>query len=403
MNVVIIGAGAAGYFAALNIKTFLPQAEVVILEKTQQSLSKVKVSGGGRCNITHNCFEPNQLIKGYPRGNKEIFGPLHKFQPQDMIHWLEERGVFVKTEEDGRIFPVTDSSQTIIDCFKKEASKLGVAIRYGFEVIGVQKENQWRVELSSGEFFSADKIVVATGSFQKSYRWIEGLGHTIVPPVPSLFTFNIQDDRLEGLSGVSVADVEVSILGHRQRGPLLVTHWGVSGPAILKLSAWSARELHGVNYEAKLEINFLPSQSFEGLKRKLGEKRNNCSKQQILSDPISGLPRNLWRKLLLAADIPEERIFAQMSNDELARLLDQLFHACFDVRGKSTYKEEFVTCGGVLLDEIDFRRMESKIVPGIYFAGEVLDIDGITGGFNFQNAWTTAWIASQAIAKSNVL
>jgi len=402
MNIIIVGAGAAGFFAALNIKSLLPHAEVVILEKTQQSLSKVKISGGGRCNVTHSCFEPNKLLKGYPRGNKELLGPFYKFQPRDMIRWLEERGVTVKAEDDGRMFPDSNSSQTIIDCFKAEAVKLGVVLRYGAEVVSIRRSNFWQVELSSRDVLDADSVLVATGSLQKSYRWIEEVGHSIVSPVPSLFTFNIQDERLEGLSGVSVADVEVGILGYQQRGPLLITHWGLSGPAILKLSAWAARDLHTANYEANLEICFLPSQTSDSLRKIFEEKRKSASKQLVLNDPPIGIPKNLWKRLLQASQIPETRIFAQLSKDELLRLIDQLLHSNFMVRGKSIYKEEFVTCGGVSLDEIDFRRMESKIVPGLYFAGEVLNIDGITGGFNFQNAWTTAWIASQAIANSNV-
>lgn len=400
MKVIVVGAGAAGYFAALGVKALSPNAEVLILEKTQQPLAKVKVSGGGRCNVTHACFDPKALLKGYPRGAKELLGALHRFQPLDMIHWLRERGVEVKTEADGRIFPTTDSSHTIIQCFREEAARLGVSIRLGAEVQKIQKAAPWAIELVSGEILEADKIIVATGSVQKSYSWVEALGIRINPPVPSLFTFTIADDRLQDLAGISVADAEATIVGCKQRGPVLITHWGLSGPAILKLSAWAARELHEVEYKATLTLNWLPSQTQESLQKRFGEKRKNAPKQCLAADPIDGIPKMLWKRLIICSGIPEERIYAQLGKEEERRIIEQLLQGSFEVRGKSLNKEEFVTCGGVALEEIDFRSMESKKCPGIYFAGEVLNIDGITGGFNFQSAWTTGWVAARAASCS---
>ena len=400
MKVVIIGAGAAGYFAAINIKSLLAQAEVVILEKMQQALAKVKVSGGGRCNVTHSCFDTKALIKGYPRGYKELLGSFHRFQPKDMIQWLEDRGVALKTEKDGRMFPVTDSSQTIIDCFKNEATKLGVLVRYGAEVAVIHKQERFTLTLASNEAIVADAVLIATGSLQKSYRLIESLNHTIVSPVPSLFAFDIEDERLEGLSGVSMEEVEARVLGLKQRGPMLITHSGLSGPAILKLSAWGAKALHAANYKATLELCFLPNENSESLKRYFDEKRKRAPSEPIAKEPLGRIPKKLWKKLTQAACIPEDRVFCQLRNEESSFFIEELLQAKFEILGKSTNKEEFVTCGGVALDEVDLRSMQSKILKGLYFAGEVLDIDGITGGFNFQNAWTTAFLASNAIAHS---
>lgn len=398
MRFIIIGGGAAGFFGAIVAKSLSPSAEVIILEKTQQPLAKVKVSGGGRCNVTHNCFEIPRLLKGYPRGARELQGPFHRFQPRDMVAWLEERGVELKAEADGRMFPVTNSSQTIIDCFKKEASLLGVNLRLGSEAIRIEKAEPWVVHLANGECLQADRILFATGSMSKGHAMIRELGHTIEAPVPSLFTLNIDDERLKDLPGVSVGDVQVKIGSCVQRGPMLVTHWGLSGPAVLKLSAWAAKELHAKNYADALFVNWLPNETIESLRNILRRMRQQAPKQQISAESLGSLPRQLWKKLVAAAGIPYERVYAQLGKDEGERLVRELSQGSFPVTGKSTYKEEFVTCGGVALEEVEFRRMESKFCPGIHFAGEVLNIDGITGGYNFQNAWTSAWIAAHAIS-----
>ncbi|MBS3903921.1 MAG: NAD(P)/FAD-dependent oxidoreductase [Simkania sp.] len=397
MRVIVIGGGAAGYFAAIVAKSKSPKTTVTILEKTMQPLAKVRVSGGGRCNVTHHCFEIPKLLKAYPRGFLALQGPLHRFQPRDMVAWLQERGVELKKEPDGRMFPVTNSSQTIIHCFTEEANRLGVSLRLGAEVVRVEKLATWVVHLASGEVLEAEKILVATGSASKAHGWIRDLGHSIVPPVPSLFTLTIDDKRLQDLAGVSVADVEVKVGKFHQRGPLLITHWGVSGPAILKLSAWAARELHSLEYHADLIVNWLPNEHQETLRASLQKKRQIVPRQVISSEPLGGLPKQLWKKLVDAAGITKECVFSQLSRDLGEKLIKELLQGSFSSIGKSTHKEEFVTCGGVELDEIHFRRMESKRCPGLHFAGEVLDVDGITGGYNFQNAWTSAWIAAHAM------
>jgi len=397
MKIVIIGGGAAGFFGAIITKSLLKDAEVVLLEKTRQPLAKVRVSGGGRCNVTHHCFDSSKLSKGYPRGAKELLGAFHRFQPRDMVQWFEERGVGLKVEADGRMFPITNSSQTIIDCFTDEAQRLGVAIFLNADVVRIRKELSWQILLGSSQTIEADKILIATGSTQKAYSWIQELDHSIKAPLPSLFTFIIDDDLLIGLAGISVNDARVEVLGLRQRGPMLITHWGLSGPAILKLSAWAARELATVSYQTELYVQWLPEHHADSLKALLNDKRRTVPKQQISAEPLGGLPRQLWKKLVEKAGIEKERIFAHMTKQEVEQLVVQLLKTTFAIKGKSTNKEEFVTCGGVALDEIDFRRLESKKHPGLHFAGEVLDIDGITGGYNFQSAWTTAWIAAHAM------
>ncbi len=365
-DLIVIGGGAAGFFAALSAKKANPFAKILILEKTAQLLSKVRVSGGGRCNVTHNCFDPKEFIKNYPRGSKELLGPFTRFSPKDTIEWFESRGVKLKAEEDGRIFPITDSSQTIIDCLINEAQKLGVEIQTQTRIETINKEHDhFLLQGEKGEM-RASKLVLATGSSPQGHAWAKGLGHTIEPLIPSLFTFHSPTSPLLELSGVSVEDAEVRLEGRtvRQRGPLLITHFGFSGPAIIKLSAWEAPYLFENNYKAKLIINWLPHLTPVQVARGLREKSNRFN-----------LPKSLWNSLshkTLQADI-------------------------YEIDGKTMFKKEFVTCGGVRRSEVNFKTMESKVCPGLYFTGEILDIDGVTGGFNFQNAWTTAYIAGNSL------
>lgn len=396
-KIVVIGGGAAGFFGAIACARAHPACSVILIEKMRQVLAKVRVSGGGRCNVTHACFDPAELVRAYPRGCKALLGPFTRWQPRDTIAWFKACGVELKTEADGRMFPISNSSETIIQCLLQEAEKAGVILRRETEVLSI--ERGFTLHLKDEESLHADALLLATGSSKKGYEWAEHLGHTIVPPVPSLFTFNIKDERLEDLSGLSVPHVHLTIEGTnlKQEGPLLVTHWGLSGPAILKLSAWGARILHDLHYEAVLRVNWVPDHKPEEIKAQLQEMRTSRGKKQLWNEPLYGLPKNLWKKLLAAAAVKEDRLFAQLSNAELQALTLQLTAARFAISGKSTNKEEFVTCGGVALNEVNFQTMESKLCPGLYFAGEILDIDGITGGYNFQNAWTTAWIAGNSM------
>jgi predicted Rossmann fold flavoprotein len=361
-DVVVIGGGAAGVFAALSVKEAHPTRSVTLLEKSAIFLSKVRVSGGGRCNVTHACFEPAELVKNYPRGSKELLGPFHKFQPRDTIHWFESRGVKLKTEADGRMFPVSNSSQTIIDTLLNEAHRLGINLQIRQHIISIfHFDNLFHIQMRDGTTLLTKALILATGSSPEGYRFAESLGHTIQPPVPSLFTFNVPTSPLSHLSGIAIQKATVSLpeVGMKQTGPLLITHFGFSGPAVLKLSAWAARELHTLQYKTAIQIDWVPDLSVEEIK-KAGKPP---------------LPKNLWKAL----------------NH------NTLHNDTYQMDGKTTHKEEFVTCGGVTLKEVDFRTMQSKILPGLFFAGEILNIDGVTGGFNFQNAWTTAFLAGQAL------
>ncbi len=397
-KIVIVGGGAAGFFGALNCAAFVPGLSVTILEKTQQLLSKVRISGGGRCNVTHSCFDPAQLISYYPRGSQELRSAFTRFQPSDTWEWFVSHGVELKTESDGRMFPVTDDSTTIISCFLREAQKYNIEIRKGEGVQKVEKiSTGFLVQLEQGEVH-CDAILVATGSSPQAHKWIAQLGHTIIPAVPSLFTFTIKDLRLDGLAGVSVPMASLKIKG-TQQGPLLITHWGLSGPGVLKLSAWEARELHACGYKAELQVNWLPQLNKEKIREKLVLMRETAGRLQIGGEGWENLPRQLWKRLLLHAGIDPHKLFSQVAKAEIQRLVEELTASKFAIEGKSLNKEEFVTCGGVCRSEVDFRTMESHICPGMFFAGEVLDIDGVTGGFNFQNAWTTSWIAAQAMSE----
>ena len=399
---VIIGGGAAGFFGAIACAAADPDNQVILLEKARQILAKVRISGGGRCNVTHACFDPSALVQYYPRGNKALRGPFTRFQPKDTIQWFEERGVILKTENDGRMFPITDSSETIINCLVKEAQKYHVDLRTENGVQSIKSTKPgFSIHLTNGSEIQCDHILMATGSTSKAFSWLQELGHKIEPLVPSLFTFNIPDCPLEELAGISVAKVRTHIQGTdlEQVGPILITHWGFSGPAILKLSAWGARILHDMDYKADLRINWLPDLSLSDLQQKLLATKLESAAKLVTTESPFEFPRNLWKKFVQMAGISPEQRWAMISKLEMQRLIEILNNSSFHMEGKSTYKDEFVTCGGVNLSEVNFKTMESRLCPGLYFAGEVLDIDGVTGGFNFQNAWTTSWIAGNAMAQ----
>jgi hypothetical protein len=399
-DVVIIGGGAAGFFAAINLAEQNPNLKITLLERGKEGLAKVKVSGGGRCNVTHAEFIPQELIQNYPRGEKELLGPFHQFMTGDTIAWFEKRGVELKIEEDGRMFPVSNSSQTIIDCFLNEAHKHGVEVLYNHPVKHIIKEdNLFKIETSEGNF-SAEKLLIATGSNPKIWKLIEDLGHSISQPVPSLFTFNIKDERINTIPGVVVKDVEVKVLETNlwSQGPLLITHWGMSAPSILKLSAFGALELARKEYKFQIEINFI-NKSFNDCLHVLKQLKQDLAKKTVFKSTQFEIPKRLWHNLVLASNMTAETRWADLNKSQLELLACQLTQAVFQVEGKSTFKEEFVTAGGVNLKEVNFKTFESRLVKHLYFAGEVLNIDAVTGGFNFQNAWTGAYIAAQNMAK----
>ena len=404
LRVAVVGGGAAGFFGAIAAAS--PQTQVTVFEAGRQVLSKVRISGGGRCNVTHACFDPSLLVKHYPRGNKALRGPLTQFQPRDTVEWFRLRRVKLKTEADGRMFPVTDDSATIVDCLTGSASKVGVAVKTGSPVVRWERSNShFTLQLKSGERWDCDRILLASGSSPQGHRLAQQLGHRIIAPVPSLFTFKMRDDRLQGLAGVSVPEVTLKLqiphnLKLEQTGSLLVTHWGLSGPAVLKLSAWGARSLHDSHYNATLIVNWIPNTKAEEVRQLLLDRKVTAAKRTIASRPALQLPKRLWQSLTQASDIPPTLRWADLSKRSLNRLVQELTQGRYEVQGKGQFKEEFVTCGGVDLKQVNFKMMESRCCPGLYFAGEVLDIDGVTGGFNFQSAWTTSWIAGGAIARS---
>ena len=399
-NVIIIGGGAAGFFAAINIAEQNPNLKVAILERGAAGLQKVKISGGGRCNVTHAEFIPSELAQNYPRGEKELLGPFHKFMTGDTIEWFEKRGVALKIEDDGRMFPVTNSSQTIIDCFLNEAKKYKVEVLYNHSVKSIKnKENSWKLDTNQGDFY-AEKILIATGSNPKIWKLLESLNHTISQPVPSLFTFNINDKRIKNIPGVVAKNVAVKVVDSNleSEGPLLITHVGMSAPAILKLSAFGALELAKRNYKFSIEINFI-QHSFEDCLESLKLLKQTLNKKTVFKFSQFDLPKRLWQQLVLASNITDVITWADLNKNQLEALVLQLTKAVFKVDGKSTFKEEFVTAGGINLKEINFKTFESKLHKNLYFAGEVLNIDAVTGGFNFQNAWTGAFIAAKSISK----
>ncbi|WP_026836595.1 NAD(P)/FAD-dependent oxidoreductase [Gillisia sp. JM1] len=397
-DIIIIGGGAAGFFAAINAAELDPNAKILILERGKEVLTKVRISGGGRCNVTHAEFTPSELIKKYPRGEKELRGPFHSFMTGDTIAWFEERGIELKIEEDGRMFPVSDSSETIIDCFLSETQRLGIEILKNHSVQNITSENeQWLINTNNGDF-SAEKLLVATGSNPKIWKLLEGLGHQMETAVPSLFTFNIKDERIKELPGVATfASVKIPEINMEDEGPLLITHWGLSGPAILKLSAWGARELNELSYKFEIQVNWLANQNSEEILEQLLELKLKHAKQQLTKYAQFDLPKRLWKSLVLASGISETDIWADINKKQLVTLSEQLTKSEFSVDGKSTFKEEFVTAGGIKLNEVNFKTFESKLQKNLYFAGEVLNIDAITGGFNFQNAWTGGYLAAKAM------
>lgn len=405
-DIIIVGGGAAGFFTAITIVEKNPKLKVAILERGQEVLTKVRISGGGRCNVTHACFVPNDLVKYYPRGEKELRGPFHQFCSGDTIEWFEKHGVALKIEDDGRMFPVSNSSQTIIDCFISTTKKLGIDIVTGQSVQSIFKgETYWKVQ-TNHESFSCQKLIMTTGSNPKIWELLSEIGHTIVPPVPSLFTFNIKDQRIKDLMGVSaLASVKVKGSKLSASGPLLITHWGMSGPGILRLSAWGARELADKKYQFTIQVNWLNDITLEEAEEKLKELKLEHSKKAISKKSPFDFPNRLWESLVVASGIntstalgeTKETKWADLSKKQLQNLAQQLTQGEFQVNGKSTFKEEFVTAGGIDLKEINFKTMESKLHENLYFAGEILNIDAITGGFNFQNAWTGGFIIAEGI------
>lgn len=410
-DVLIIGGGAAGFFTAINLAEKSPALSIAILERGKEVLTKVRISGGGRCNVTHAEFIPKELSKKYPRGEKELLGPFHTFMTGDTIAWFEERGVELKIEEDGRMFPTTNSSATIIDCFLQEAQKYNVKVlkNHAVQDIGfdpafakeqAEENPSFFIKTTQGDL-QCDHLIMTTGSNPKMWNVLHSLGHTITNAVPSLFTFNIKDSRIEGLMGLAT-NVSVKVLGTKQKseGPLLITHWGMSGPAILKLSAWGARELEALKYKFEIQVNWLQYLSVDDAMDELLELKMQYAKQSPHTYAQLELPKRLWRHLLIAAGISATDKWAALTKAQLQKLSCELTQSTFRVSGKSTFKEEFVTAGGVELKEVNFKTFESKKVPNLYLAGEVLNIDAITGGFNFQNAWTGGYLAAQAITNN---
>ena len=410
MKVIVIGGGAAGFFGAIACAEANPNLQVTLIEAGSKPLAKVRISGGGRCNVTHHCFEPLQLVENYPRGGKALRGAFSRFQPKDTVQWYESRGVKLKTEADGRMFPVTDSSETIINCLMQAADRAGVNLRTGVGVKTVkqyldsEQQSYFQVELKNDRIMQCDRLLLATGSNPLGYCWAKNLGHKIESSVPSLFTFNIRDPRFKNLAGVSVSNAKVKLGTGKnkleQTGPLLITHWGLSGPAILKLSAWGARSLFDLKYSSSLQINWLPEYNQEDLKQTLANLKQTNPKKKIINYCPVKLPKRLWQSLINYLEIKPDKVWLEISNKELNKLVTEITQGQYEIKGKGVFKDEFVTCGGVSLKEVNFKTMESKKCPGLYFAGEILDIDGVTGGFNFQSAWTTSWLAGQAIAAS---
>ncbi len=404
MKCAIIGGGAAGFFSAVTLAQKNPDADISIFDSSKQFLRKVKISGGGRCNVTHSCFEPKELALHYPRGEKELKGAFYTWQPRDTVDWFEERGVQIKTEDDGRMFPVSDNSQSIIDCLHRQVIKNGVVLCEGIGVKSLlHEEEQFTLGFSNGMSKRFDRVCVATGSMKSSSLTtsLEKLGHSIEPLAPSLFAFDITDERLKELAGISLENVSVRVKsnGKSQTGPILITHRGLSGPAILKLSAWEARQLNESDYQFEIELNWLGVRTESDLQTLFARMRNQKGQQLVKTKLFEELPRRLWEKILSSVKIEGTLQWAQLPKKLEAQLIKELITAIFQVRGKTMNKEEFVTCGGIRLKEVNFKKMESRVIPHLYFAGECLDYDGITGGFNFQGAWTTGYIAGTSMAE----
>ena len=404
-QLIVIGGGAAGFFCAVNAARMDRSLKVAIIEKSNKLLSKVKVSGGGRCNVTHACFDIAEMSKRYPRGQHFVKKAFHQFFTTDTINWFEERGVKLKTEDDGRMFPVTDSSQSIIECLLKEANKYGVDIFMNKEVKDLSMVNgEWAIGLSNSEKLTANFVCIASGGYPKSsmFDWLKKLGHSIEEPVPSLFTFNLPKHSITKLMGVSVEKAKIKIIGTKldEEGPLLITHWGLSGPVVLRLSAWGARELKERNWEFGISVNWLPEFNEQSLREKFQGLRNTNASQKIINKNSFGLPSRLWEFFTEQSGIKNEWRWADLPSTEQNKFIKNLSSYECEVKGKTTFKEEFVTAGGIKLNEVDANTMMSKKVTNLFFTGEVLDVDGITGGFNFQHAWTSGFVAAKSIAEN---
>jgi predicted Rossmann fold flavoprotein len=399
-KVMIIGGGAAGFFTAINAKEMNPELDITILEKGKEVLQKVKISGGGRCNVTHACFEPKELVQFYPRGEKELLGPFHQFMTGDTFEWFENNGIPLKIEKDNRVFPESNSSQSIIDCFLNKTKRLGISVLKNHGVSSIQKQgNSWLL-ITKEQQFVCDAVVMAAGSSKKVWELSKVLGHSIISPVPSLFTFNIKDPRIKDLLGISVPNAAVQLVDTslEASGPLLITHWGMSGPAILKLSAFGARVLAEKNYEYKVQIDWLSRPTHKIVNVLLNLKKKQSKKQVIVRSPFEEIPKRLWERFVIAAKITATSNWADLSHVQIDALANQLTKSVFIAKGKSTFKEEFVTAGGVDLREINFKNFESKLQNNLFFVGEVLNIDAVTGGFNFQNAWTGGWLCAKSLS-----
>lgn len=401
LPLLILGGGAAGFFAAITAAEARPDRQIIVLEKQRQPLGKVRISGGGRCNVTHACFDVGELVQAYPRGSRELRGPFTRFGPRETVAWFAARGVPLKTEADGRMFPTTDLSATIVECLLSAAQRAGVAWRTQVDVVRLERTAaSFEVTLRDGERLRGERLLLATGSNKQGYEWARALGHSLVPPVPSLFTFQIADPRLQDLAGVSVGDAQLRLANTpiEARGPLLITHWGLSGPAALKLSAWAARELFEQHYHAQLLINYLPDFTPHQLQLKLLDLKTDHARRAVAAHSPLGLPQRLWEKLTAAAGLAAGQRWADLTKGQFNRLSLELRQGRYAITGKGVFKEEFVTCGGVSLREVNFKTMASRVCPGLYLAGEILDIDALTGGYNFQSAWTTGWLAGQALS-----
>lgn len=401
-DLIVIGGGAAGFYGAIQAATLNTGVRALILEKSNKLLSKVRVSGGGRCNVTHNCFDAVRLSHHYPRGERMLRGILKAYSTSDTLDWFSARGVAIKAEADGRMFPVTNRSETIIDCFHAEATRHQIAIETSAEVKNINVAGaRMVIETVSGKTYRCRRVLIATGGSPKpeAYNFIRTLGHTVIPPIPSLFTFNDREKTFVDLMGVSVPNAEVRITGtkFRQTGPVLITHWGLSGPAVIKLSAWAAQQLHDVQYDFNILVSWIGVANEEDTRVLLQAQKIKRSKQKVHAHPLFDLPQRLWTKLCANAEIADDRVWSEISNRNLNKLLEYLIKCPFHIKGKTTFKEEFVTCGGVDLREVDPTTLESKMAKGVFFAGEVLNIDGETGGFNFQAAWSTAALAARAM------
>jgi len=398
-DLIVAGGGAAGFFAAINCAINFPHFKIAILEKHDKVLQKVLVSGGGRCNVTHNCIDNKKLVKNYPRGEAELISVINTFNVPKTINWFKERGIQLHAEKDGRMFPTTNNSRTIIDCFINETEKLNISVLLKHEIKSVEKQNEYfLIETTDGEF-SSEYFIATIGGFHKlqHYQWLQQLGHSIVKPIPSLFTFNIENHKLNDLMGVSVNNAIIKIVETKQEfaGHLLITHWGFSGPAIIKLSAFAAEKLHELQYNYTIAINWVGEKNNELVKNNLLDCKESNHLKSIQNALPYDLPKRLWHHFFELAEIDPITKWAEISNKKLNKLSEILCNSLYTAKGKTTYKEEFVTCGGVSNIEIDFRSMQSKKVPNLFFAGEVINVDGITGGFNFQAAWSTAYVAAK--------